>query len=192
MTSTPRHLTWSLAAAVAASLLPAMAHAATDVYQCGMTHFVRNAGTEMVSTTLSVRNADSVYAATVLQLTIRDGEGNVVHESGPATATPLPLNTDFPTTFPGGKNITVVPPGGMVYLRSNHIFGNNGLPGGAAGNELGQSLSASVTVAKEGRKGALFVSMTPRIRTRSPGPTAGSFVETTTLATGNTTCEPTP
>jgi hypothetical protein len=189
MTFTHRLLLVPLVASLAA---PALAQASTEKFQCGMTHFIRSGGTEMVSSSISVRNADPMYPATIVQLTIRNGEGTVVHESGPAAGTPLPLNTDFPISFPGGKDITVVPPGGVVYLRSNHVWGNNGLPTGAAGNEAGQSLSATVAVAKDGRRSNLFVTVSPRIRTRAAGSTPGSFVETDTRAIGHTVCEPTP
>lgn len=184
-----RGVVWPLGALLMA---PVLASAATQTFRCGMTHFVRSGGTELASTTLSIRNADPGYTATVLQLTIRDGGGQIVHDSGPATATPLPLNTDFPNTYPGGRDIGQVPPGGGVYLRSNHIWGNNGLPSGAAGNETGQQLSASIVLSKDGMKSALSVHATPRIRSRVPGPTPGSFVETDTRASGNTVCEASP
>jgi hypothetical protein len=189
MTLNHRLLALPLAAVLA---MPALAQAGIEKFQCGMTHFIRSGGTEMASSSISVRNADPMHPATIVQLTIRNGEGTVVHESGPATGIPLPLNTDFPASFPAGKDVTVVPPGGVMYLRSNHIWGNNGLPSGAAGNEAGQSLSATVMVAKEGRRSTLFVTVSPRIRTRAAGATPGSFVEADTRAIGHTVCEPTP
>lgn len=167
--------------------LPLAGHAATVVAQCGLTHFVRNGGTEMASTAITVRNADPVYTATIARLTIRDGLGNVVHDSG--TSTPLPLNTDFPNTFPGGRDITQIPPGGSAYLRSNHIWGNNGLPSGAAGNEVGQSLSATLVITKDGPRNHLAVAVTPRIRERVLDPVTSSYRETTTRSSGNSLCD---
>lgn len=54
--------------------LPLAGHAATVVAHCGMTHFVRNGGTEMASTAIAVRNADPVYTATVV--VTKDGSRN--------------------------------------------------------------------------------------------------------------------
>lgn len=165
---------------------------AARAHECGFTHYVRNGGSELVSTTLTVRNADMVNTATIERLTIRNGQGAVVFDAGPAAGQPLPLNTDFPATSPGGLNVTQVAPGGSVYLRSNHIWGNDGLPPlGAAGNEVGQSLSATVLVSKAGRRDLVSVSTTPRMRARRLDG-GGSYREFETLASGNTTCQVLP
>ena len=131
---------------------------------------------------------DPVHAATIAGLAIRDGEGRVLAQFGPGTS-PLPLNTDFPSTYPGGRDITQVPPGGSVYLRSNHIWGNNGLPSGDAGNEVGQLMTATLAISKEGPRSHLAVSTTPRIRERVFNPTAGTFREGETRSSSHTTCD---
>jgi hypothetical protein len=177
---------------MALGAIPLAATAVTQVFHCGMNHYVRSGGTELVSSSIGVRNADLTHPATILRLTIRDGEGNVIHDSGPATANPLPLNTDFASTYPSGKNITIVPPGGAVYLRSNHLWGNNGLPTGAPGNETGQMLNATLVVTKEGFRNALSVNSSQRMRSRTAGTTPGSFVETDTRATSSQACESFP
>lgn len=181
-----------LASLTALALAPILASAATQTFQCGMNHYIRAGGSEIVTGTITVRNTDLTHTATIQRLTIRDGNGNVLHDSGPLTPLPLPLNTDFPNTAPLGKDITHVPPGGAVYLRSNHLWGNNGLPSGAAGNEAGQLMSASVVVTKEGQKSALAVHATQRLRTRAAGSTPGSFIETDTRASSTLACDAQP
>lgn len=176
---------------VGLGLAAGLSYAATQSFECGLNHYVRSGGAELVTGTISVRNSDHIYPATILRLTVRDGDGNLAHESGPGTTTPLPLNTDFPVAHPGGKDITRVPPGGAVYLRSNHIWGNSGLPSGAAGNEIGQLMSATIVVDKEGPKKALSVNATQRMRTRTSS-AGGSFVEADTRATSTVACEPLP
>lgn len=189
--STPLWVLLSLAAASTAADAAAAdrerpTHTATQLFHCGMTHFVRNAGTEIASTTITVRNADSFNSATIERLTVRDGQGRVLLDAGPAAGIALPLNTDFPFTA-AGTDITQVPPGGTVYLRSNHIWGNDGLPPlNAAGNEVGQSLSATVQVAKPGRRNLVFVQATPRIRSRRLD--NGVARETDTLASASVPC----
>ena len=185
MTTFPRHL---LAALATISLLPAVGQAATLTVHCGMAHYVRNGGTELASTTIAVRNSDPTYAATITSLAIRDGQGRVLLEFGPATA-PLPLNTDLPLTYPGGRDITQVPPGGSVYLRSNHIWGHNGLPSGDAGNEVGQLMTATLVISKEGPRSHITVSTTPRIRERVFNPVSGTYREGETHSSGNTVCD---
>lgn len=177
-----------LAAAPLTALLlggPTAALAATQTFHCALSHYVRSNGTEMVSGSLAVRNADGVHPATILRLTIRDSDGVVLHDSGPALGTALPLNTDFPVSAPTGKDITRVPSSGSVYLRTGHLWGNNPLP---AGNEVGQQLAATLVVAKDGNKGALTATSTQRMRTRAAGGTPGSFVELDTRATNTLPC----
>lgn len=175
------------AALAALALVPAIAAASPQSFHCGLSHYLRSGGTEIVGGVLAVRNADAANPAAILRLTIRDSDGNVVHDSGPQTGIPLPLNTDFPAAFPAGKDISRVAPGGSAYLRTGHLWGTGSLP---AGNEVGQALSATVVVAKEGPKGAINVSSTQRIRTRAAGSTPGSFVEVDTRAQSTLPCEP--
>lgn len=171
-------------------LAPLVASAVTLNFECGATHYLRLAGTEIVSSTFSVRNADPANPATILRLTLRDGLGQVVHDSGPAVGTALPLNTDFPQTFPAGRDVTQVPPGGGVYLRTNHLFGNGSLPAAAGGNEAGQLMSATLVVAKEGNRQLLSVHTTQRMRVRAT--TAIGATEAETRASGTEACQAQP
>lgn len=141
--------------------------AATMTYTCGMNHYVRSGGTEMVTSAFTIRNRDTVYPATVMRLTIRDLDGNVVYDAGPLTSTPLPLNQDFPVAYPGGKDITVVPPLGAIYLRTNQIWGNFNLPSEVGGGEKGQMLTGWIVVSKEGPRSALLVTALQRARARN-------------------------
>jgi len=130
------------------ALLPAYSLAAGGTIVCSAVHFLRAGGTELRSTSISLRNLDLVNPTTVERITIRNAFGDVVHDSGPATGAPHPLNTDFS----GGLDITVVPPGASYYIATTHIWGFGGIPDMP---ESGQSMSATVRFSKEGN-GALF------------------------------------
>jgi len=125
--------------------LPGLASAGNDItrYTCGGLHFTRTdgvGGLEIGTTAYSVRNLDTSEPVTWQRLTIRNLVGQTVHDSGPSTGTPLPLNLDIP----GGLDVTSVPPGASYYLSTNHIFGNAAIPG-AAGQ--GNALTAVIEVA---------------------------------------------
>jgi hypothetical protein len=156
-----------LACAIAA---PAVAASDVTLY-CGLSHFVRIGGTEQASAALVFHNADLKNAVTIKRLTFRNVFGAVVHDSGPAVGIAHPLNTDFAAAL----DVTVVPPGANYYLRTNHIWGNNPLPLAAGGNEGGQSMSVTVTVAKEGERRLFQLVVAPRIRERTFN--GNSFVE---------------
>lgn len=119
--------------------------------RCGISHFVRNNGTEIRSAVVIFNNGDVVNPATIERITIFDFFGNVVHDSGPAIGVPHPLNTDFVPPV----DITVVPPGAAFYLSTNLI-----VTGGIAwdanpiplpnGNDRGQAMGVVVQFSKEG------------------------------------------
>jgi hypothetical protein len=131
------------------ALVPAYSFAADGTVVCNTVHFVRFQGAELRSTAIDLRNVDLVHPTTVERITIRNAFGDVVHDSGPATAREHPRNADFTPAL----DITVVPPGASYYLTTNHIWGNNGIPDVP---QTGQSMSATVQFSKEG-KAALFV-----------------------------------
>jgi hypothetical protein len=136
--------------------------ASTQTFSCGMNHYVRNGGAE-----------------------IRDLDGNAVYDAGPAIGIPYPLSQDFPNAYPGGKDITVVPPLGAMYLRTNQIWGNFGLPPDIGGPEKGQVLTVWIVVSKQGPRNALAVGASQRIRSRI----ASSGAETDTRDTSATECQ---
>ncbi len=162
---------WSRAFAslVALALSAGSALAATQTFSCGMNHYVRNGGAEMITSAFTVRNHDAVNPATLMRVTIRDIDGNVVYDAGPATGIPFPRSEDFPNAYPvpPGKDITTVPPLGATYLRTNQIWGNNGLPPDVGGPEKGQVLTVWIVVSKDGPRNALAVGASQRIRTRN-------------------------
>lgn len=112
---------------------------------------------------LHVRNTDLTTSYTIDQLTIRNLFGDVVHDSGPAIGVPHPLNTDIVPPL----NITVVPPGATYYLLTNHLWGNNPVPGPAGGPQ-GNAMTAVVEFSANGNgnPSALLVSATRRERER--------------------------
>jgi hypothetical protein len=149
-------------------LLPASSVAGEGAVVCGAVHFIRAAGTELRNTVISLRNLDLVYPATVERITIRNALGDVVHDSGPATHQPHPLNTDFA----GGLNITHVPPGASYYIATNHIWPGGEIPprDGVPLAETGQNLAATVRFSKEGAPKLFEVTAISRTRERaSPG-----------------------
>ena len=162
-----RRLT-AIAALFALALCAGATQAATQTFVCGMNHYVRNGGAEMISSAFTIRNHDAMHAATMLRVTIRDIDGNPVYDAGPAIGIPYPLNLDFPGAYPNGKDITIAPPLGATYLRTNQIWGNNSLPAEVGGPEKGQVLTVWIVVSKEGPRNALAVGASQRVRTRNP------------------------
>jgi len=149
-------------------LLPAYSFAAGGTAVCGAVHFIRAAGTESRSTVISLRNLDLVNQTRVERITIRNAFGEVVHDSGPATHQPHPLNTDFA----GGLNITDVPPGASYYLATNHVWPGGEIPprDGVPLAETGQNLAVTVEFSKEGNPALFRVTAVSRTREReSPG-----------------------
>lgn len=153
---------------VVACLLAACAGAAAapkpgiETYYCAIHHYVRNAGAELHSAAISVRNPDTAHAASIERLTIRNGYGDIVHDSGPAAGVAHPLNTDFTPPL----DITVVPPGASYYLQTRHIWGLDGLPPSAGGAQAGFLMSATLEIAKANRKVPVFVGRRDTVRER--------------------------
>jgi hypothetical protein len=152
--------------------------------RCTISHFVRNAGTNLRSAVLVFNNGDLENSVTIDRLTIRTFFGTVVHDSGPAVGILHPTNTDFPVAAPNGVDITVVPPGGNFYLRTNHIWGNSGLP---TGNEQGQSMSAVVEFSKEGNPDLFVVEAFLRGRQRLQD-ASGTSIEGNELSVDGSHC----
>jgi hypothetical protein len=75
-------------------------------YSCGLAHYLRPEFSEIRFSLILVRNVDPDNSATIERITIRDVHGNVVHDSGPRTGMPHPLNTDFSPAL----DVTVAPP----------------------------------------------------------------------------------
>src|SRR6266705_2165396 len=95
----------ALFAALTMNLLfatPAAAAAKSGRIVCGAVHTPRYFGTEMLDTTIGFRNANPDSSVTISRLTIRNSFGDVVHDSGPATLVPHPVNADYP----GGLDLT--------------------------------------------------------------------------------------
>jgi hypothetical protein len=142
-------------------LIAAPSFAGEGAVVCGAVHFIRAAGTEFRNSLINLRNLDLENPATVERITIRNAFGDVVHDSGPATSQPHPLNTDFA----GGLNITTVPPGASYYLGTNHIWPLGEIPGvGMA--ETGQNLAVTVQFSKDGKADLFQVSAVSRTRER--------------------------
>jgi len=135
--------------------------AQTTKVGCGAIHALRNSDSEILTGTISVRNIDLANAVTIERLTYRNFFGDVVHDSGPAVGVPHPLNADF--TPP--QDITVVPPGATYYLSTNHIWGNNPIPG-PAGNAQGGAMSVVVEFSKDGSRDLVVVGSGLRDRQR--------------------------
>jgi len=98
---------------------------------------------------------------TIERLTYRNFFGDVVHDSGPAIGVPHPLNADF--TPP--QDITVVPSGATYYLSTNHIWGNNPIPG-PAGHAQGAGMSVVLEFSKAGAGDLVIVGSSTRDRQR--------------------------
>lgn len=111
--------------------------AAGGTVVCGGVHFVRAAGTEARSTVINLRNLNLVTEATVERITVRNTNGQVVHDSGPAAGTQHPANTDFSSPL----DITHVPPGASYYLATTHLWQSDQLP---LDPQMGQSLGITV------------------------------------------------
>lgn len=161
--------------------VPSYALAGVQAVSCPGTHFVRVGGTEMRSTVIGLRNTDLENAATIERLTIRNAFGQIVHDSGPATSTPHPFNN----AFPGGLNITVVPPGATYFLATSDIWGLNGIPG-SGGNSQGFTLSITVESSKDGKADLLRVGT--RLRSRERIETAAGVFEGAERSSNTGTC----
>lgn len=147
--------------------------AGADTARCAVSHFVRVGGTEIRSTSISLRNFDPTHAATIERITIYDFFGRKVHES---VAPAHPINTDIP----GGVDITVVPPNANYYLRTNHIWGNNSIPDlgdGFDGNARGFNMTAVVEFSKPGNPKLFAVGTNTRARDRFANPPPGPVFE---------------
>lgn len=169
-------LVFALLAALALSA--GAAQAATQTFACGMYHFVRNQNTEMITSAFTVRNHDAKFPATLMRVTIRNIDGQIVHDSGPAIGIPHPLSFEFPNAHPNGRDTALVPPLGTTYLRTNQIWGNAPLPSEVGGAEMGQLMTAWIVVSKAGPPHALAVTASQRVRTLSATPTGGRETDT--------------
>ena len=148
---------------VSLAAVPSYSLAGVQAVSCPGTHFVRDGGREMRSTVIGLRNTDLENPATIERLTIRNAFGQIVHDSGPATVTPHPINF----SFPDGLDITVVPPGASYFLATSNIWGLNSIPGGDA---QGFTMSITVESSKEGKPDLLKVGTRLRSRERFDAP----------------------
>jgi hypothetical protein len=140
---------WSLATLF---LLPALGFANTDTTRCYAAHFVRGAppGDEMRFTVIFFNNGDR-DPAVVERFTVRDDEGNIIHDSGPKIGVPHPLaNGPVPP-----QDITTVPPGGVFSLSTTDIWGFNNIPQ-YQGRGL-RSISVTVEMATSGDRKQVVV-----------------------------------
>lgn len=154
--------------AIGLSLVPGAQAIPSGSVVCGGAHFVRlSTGSEIVTTSIGLRNLGSGVSVTVSRITVRDFFGNVVHDSGPAIGVPHPLNTDIVPP----QDITVVPPGASYYLATNHVWGNNSIPGG---NQQGFAIAVTVQFSGHGSKDFL---VTGNLRVRERLSTPGGFVQ---------------
>lgn len=179
-------------------LVPTTGWAFTGKVRCTVSHFVRNMGADLRSASVIFNNGDPINPATIQRLTFWDFFGVVVHDSGPATAFPHPLNTDFPVTFllpvpvVGAVDITVVPPEATYYLRTNHIWGNGSIGGTSIGNERGQALSVVIEFSKDGDPKLFKAHVRPRMRQLvallPPPGGPGGFREGSELSTNDSLC----
>ena len=124
---------------------------------CGAVHFIRAAGTEARSTVISLRNMDLINIAIVERITVRDTFGDVVHDSGPATSQPHPLNTDYTPPL----DVTSVSPGSSYYIATSHIWPSGALP---TNPEAGQNMAVTVQFSKEGNPALFTVEANSRTR----------------------------
>lgn len=150
-------------AAAALAIAPVASYAGTQTVTCPAGHNLRAGGTEIRASGIGFQNADPVNPATIQRITIRNFFGDVVHDSGPAIGVLHPLNRDFP----GGWDITVVPPGAAYYLSTNHIWGPADLPGDFRG---GFNMSITVQWSKEGKPDLFKVDAVQRVRERLSSP----------------------
>lgn len=149
----------------ALALLPLSSLARNEALTCSASHFVAAGGAEMRSTVVGFRNADLANPATIERLTIRNAHGQIVHDSGPATGTPHPLSL----SFPGGLDITTVPPGATYFITTRDLWGLFEVPG-SAGPSQGFSMSVTVEYSKPGKAELLSVSTRVRGRERLTSP----------------------
>lgn len=155
-----------VASLAALALSAGAALAGTQTFSCGGNHYLRNGGAEIITSAFAIRNHDPKFPATLMRLTIRNIDGNVIYDAGPAIGVPYPLSFDFPVAYPNGKDITVVPPLGATALRTNQIWGNSPVPNSAGGPEMGQLITLWIVVSKEGSPDALAVGASQRVRSR--------------------------
>ena len=149
---------------ISLAVAPSYSLAGVEAVACPGAHFVRDGGREMRSTVIAFRNADLENAATIERITIRNVFGHIVHDSGPATGRPHPLNN----SFPGGLDITLVPAGGNYFLATGDIWGLNSIPD--ADGSQGFVLSIVVQFSKEGKPDLLKVGTRLRSRERFDAP----------------------
>ena len=162
----PRHVT--LLFATGLLLVTTAVSAAPKIkpttYFCAIHHYVRDGGAELRTAGISIRNSDLANAAVIERVTVRNVFGDVVHDSGPAAGTAHPLNTDFASPL----DITTVPPGANYYLSTRHLWGLDGLPVTAGGNQAGFLLSAILVIAKADPSVPVFVGRRDTVRERLP------------------------
>jgi hypothetical protein len=91
----------------------------TKTFAFKAVHAFRVSGTELIYTVIGIRNLDLFNSMEIRRLMLRNHEGIVLSDTGPATANAHPVNTDFSPSL----NITVVPPGGAGYLNTAMLFG---------------------------------------------------------------------
>lgn len=119
-------------ALVSIAVTPAQA-AKTGKVLCGGVHGPRAGNTELVDSSIGLRNANLEDAVRITRFTIRNFFGTVVADFGDAGGA-LPPNTDFPSPV----DVSTVPPGANYYLTTTHIFGtrfiNNNVPAGGGNN----------------------------------------------------------
>ena len=161
--------TGMLALAFLSVFVSASAWAGSGTARCGVSHFVRQGGSEMRSASIVFANGDPENAVTIDRITIYDFFGRIVHDS---VANAHPINRDI-AGLPGGVNITVVPPHANYYLRTNHIWGNfpiGDLGDGIDGNSRGFSMTAVVEYSKQGNPKLFQVVRSSRARERFVDP----------------------
>ena len=150
---------WMLILLVGLMMAPAAAWAKTRAETCVVPHFVRNGGNELRSAVIIFTNADLKNTATIERFTIRNLFGDVVHDSGPATGIPLPLNVDLSPPL----DVTEIPPGASYYLHTRFVWGKDSIPGG---NGQGFTLQARLEWSKKGNSDLFRITVRPRARVR--------------------------
>ena len=177
----------ALFAALTMSLLfatPAAAAAKSGRIVCGAVHTPRYFGREMLDTTIGFRNANPDSSVTISRLTIRNSFGDVVHDSGPATLVPHPVNADYP----GGLDVTTVPPLASFYLTTTHIWGLFPVPVGSASG--GFFMSAVVEFTTDGDPQLVVVGASLRGRERiETFPGSGAFFQGEERSRSNFRCD---
>jgi hypothetical protein len=147
-------------AVFAAALLFASSAIAADFKEVvctrGVSHFVRNGGAEIHVTALTIRNANPTETVTWTRLTIYDGFGQVVHDSGPDTANPHPMGSL--------GDITFVPPRSGRVINTVNIWGSASVAGGP--NARGIGMQADIRLETEGDAELAFVGGSRRARER--------------------------